>query len=376
MSPPAIAFVSTYPPTRCGLATFTASLSASVRAVGARVGVVRVVDEPIIDRDPPEVVARLVNGSAAARNQVAEVLADYDVVCVQHEYGIYGGPSGAEVLDVIASSPVPVITVLHTVLAQPTAEQRDVLDAVCESSSHLVVMSEATRERLCTIYGVRRERVSVIPHGARRNPGPPPLSRPTHTALTWGLLGPGKGIEWAIDAIALLGDLDPAPHYHVVGDLHPKVVERDGTAYLDALRARARARGVADRVHFIGGYRDPDELLELIHAADVVVLPYETREQVTSGVLVEALAAGRLVVASQFPHAVELLSPGAGSAVRHEDPQAIAAALRQLLNDPEHARMTAWRASETAKAFEWPKVAARHVALASEVAASRRPVLA
>ena len=169
----------------------------------------------------------------------------------------------------------------------------------------------------------------LIPHGAA-TPGAEPAGgdrRPTadpHGLLTWGLLGPGKGIEWAIDALSMLSDLRPAPEYVIAGATHPKVRERHGEAYRDMLVDRAATAGVAGHVVFDDTYRDLESLTELIQSADLVVLPYDSRDQVTSGVLVDAVAAGRPVVSTAFPHAVELLASGAGIVVPQRDPEALA----------------------------------------------------
>lgn len=188
--------------------------------------------------------------------------------------------------------------------------------------------------------------------------------------LTWGLLGPGKGIEFAIDALAELRDLDPAPRYLVVGQTHPRVAAREGEAYRDSLRARALSRGVEDLVEFDDGYVDKESVLASIREADVVLLPYESRDQVVSGVLVEAIASGKPVVATPFPHAVELLSVGSGILVPHDDPSSIARALRALLTDPRRADAAAAVARRQAEPLLWENVGKKYRQLIASVARS------
>jgi polysaccharide biosynthesis protein PslF len=381
--PTTYALLSTYPPTQCGLATFTAALLAHLPAPGDQVAVVRVLDEPA-PRPAGEVVHDLVAGSAASASAAAAVLNSFDVAIVQHEYGIYGGPDGQDVISLLDALLVPSIVVLHTVLARPTSRQRVILDEVIAASSKVVTMTQTARSRLLDIYGTAPEKVFVIPHGAadhrtaadqrtapdQRTAGGP-AGRPT--VLTWGLLGPGKGIEHAIDAIALLREQGLEVDYQVAGQTHPRVLARDGEAYRRALQARARARGVADLVHFDARFLPGAALSRLIGAADVVLLPYDSLEQVTSGVLIEAVTAGKPVVSTCFPHAVELLE--AGLLVERQDPAGIAQALRRVLTEPGlSARMSGYSA-DLAPRLLWPAVAHSYRELASELTMTRAGTL-
>jgi glycosyltransferase involved in cell wall biosynthesis len=185
--------------------------------------------------------------------------------------------------------------------------------------------------------------------------------------LTWGLLGPGKGIEWAVAALAQLRDVDPSPRYIVAGQTHPKVLQRDGEAYRDSLDQLVHRLGLSDSVVLDSRYRDAAALDELVASADVVLLPYDSTDQVTSGVLIEAVAAGKPVVATSFPHAVELLSGGAGTVVDHQDPTAIADALRHVLTQPEVATAMAAAATGAAPELRWSAVADRYRQLADRL---------
>ena len=210
--------------------------------------------------------------------------------------------------------------------------------------------------------------VSVIPHGAAASP--PNSSRPRDAApllLTWGLLGPGKGIQWVIDALAQLKDLDPAPLYVIAGQTHPKVFARDGDAYRDSLKRRVESNDVGHMVEFDNSYRDLPSLGSLISEADVVILPYDSREQATSGVLVDAVAAGRPVIATAFPHAVELLGSGAGIVVAHENATELSEAIRRILTDHELASAMAAEAGRLAPGLSWESVGAQYRDLAARV---------
>ena len=363
-------FLSTYPPTQCGLATFTAALRAEVAAAGHETAVVRVLEHP--DAAPlAGVVHHLVHGKPDNAG-AAPALDDLDVVVVQHEYGIYDGRDGDGVVDVLDRLTTPSIVVLHTVLVDPTPHQREVLEAVAQRAGALVTMSETARQRLVEHYDIDEDKIVVIPHGA--SDGRPSRVTPTEehrpVMLTWGLLGPGKGIERVIDALPSLRDLDPRPHYLVVGDTHPRVLERDGEAYRNGLMRQAERLGVADMVTFRPGYLDVASLGVVAAGADVVLLPYDSREQVTSGVLIEAVTACRPVIATAFAHAVELLASGAGLVVDHDDPDALIAAIRQVLCEPAQAAAMVHNAKELAPELLWNAVAARYCTVADELLAA------
>jgi len=370
--PTKYAVLSTYPPTQCGLATFSAALLAHLPRPGDDIAVVRVLDEPA-PRVADEVVHDLVNGSAVSAAAAAGVLNGFDVVIVQHEYGIYGGPDGRDIISLLEALYVPSIVVLHTVLSHPTPRQRMILERVIATASAVVTMTQTARSRLLDVYGARPEDVSVIPHGAADNrvalsstakAGPPRV-------LTWGLLGPGKGIEHAIDAMALLRDHGLQVDYQVAGQTHPRVLARDGETYRQWLQGRARARDVADRVHFDPRFLPADALSRLVSSADVVLLPYDSLEQVTSGVLIEAVTAGRPVVSTCFPHAVELLGGGAGLLVERQDPAGIMGALHRVLTEPGLSARMSRHSAALAPQLLWPAVARSYRELTSALTTTR-----
>ena len=367
--PTSYALLSTYPPTQCGLATFSASLLAHLPGPHDQIAVVRVLDEPMPGRAGHEVVHNLVNGSAASAAAAAEVLNGFDVVIVQHEYGIYGGPDGQDVIPLLEALYVPSIVVLHTVLSRPTPRQRVILDEVIAAARAVVTMTETARSRLLDIYGTNPEKVFVIPHGAAdyRRPAAPAANAGWPKVLTWGLLGPGKGIEHAIDAVALLRDHGVRVDYQVAGQTHPRVLGRDGEVYRRSLEARVRARDVEDRVHFDARFLAAGTLSRLIGVADVVLLPYDSLEQVTSGVLIEAVTAGKPVVSTCFPHAVELLVGGAGLLVERQDPADIARALRRVFTEPGLSTRMSEHSADLAPQLLWPAVASSYRELASSL---------
>jgi polysaccharide biosynthesis protein PslF len=367
VSPPVVAygFLSSSPPTPCGIATFTTALGLALVRQGADVRVVRVLDAP----EPSPASALAVVGDLIATEpssiQLAAIqLNQCDVAFIQHEYGLYGGRDGADLLRVLALLRVPLVAILHTVLPTPTSSQREVLDAVIARVDRVIVMSSAAEATLRSVNHLGSTPVTVVPHGAAVV-----LSTSTRPVdvqpvlLTWGLIGPGKGIEWVIDALGHLRDLDPAPLYVIAGRTHPKVLAHQGDAYRESLERRVRDTGVEHMVIFDNSYRDLPSLNELIESADVVVLPYDSHDQATSGVLVDAVAAGRPVIATAFPHAVELLGSGAGIVVAHKDPVALSRALRRVITEPQLAMDMSKRAQRIAPSLSWDAVGEEYVKL-------------
>ena len=364
--------LSSYPPTACGLATFTAALASGIAARGAQVGVVRVIDTPGMTTQDDRVAGELVNGSPRSVAATSELLNQFDVAVVQHEYGLYGGIDGDEVIEILGGLDVPSIVIAHTILADPTPHQRSVLNEVAALADHVVVMTEAARKRLCDGFDVDPAKLATIAHGAAipaRRVVPEHAGRPV--LLTWGLIGPGKGIERAIDAMRTLHNLPMRPRYLVAGQTHPKVLAAHGESYRRDRMEQAGRHGISSSVTFDADYRDVQSLTALIQSSKVVVLPYDSKDQVTSGVLVDAIAAGRPVVATAFPHAVELLSSGAGIVVDHDDPDAMALALRRILTRPELAANMAAEASRLAPSLGWPVIAGEYLELTDHHFAER-----
>jgi len=364
-----IGILSSALPTRCGIAAFTAALGGALSAPDTRVSVVRVVDHADEVSEPHEpIVGYLVNDKSSSKTIAINELNKCDVAIIQHEYGLYGGRDGGDVVTVLDGLHVPRIAILHTVLPRPTPHQLKVLNEVIARVDAVVIMTVAAENILRQVYHVANMEVRVIAHGATlfgdtvdESPAPRPR------ILTWGLIGPGKGIEWVIDALMGLEDLSPLPLYVVAGLTHPKVLANCGDAYRDSLIARAQRNGVESMTLFDGNYRSLESLGALIGSASVVVLPYDSTDQATSGVLVDAIAAGRPVIATAFPHAVELLESGAGIIVEHGDARAIARALRHVLTEPSTAMAMSTAARKLAPELSWHAVAAQYQTLTRQL---------
>jgi glycosyltransferase involved in cell wall biosynthesis len=366
-STPSFGILTTFPPTPCGLATFSAGLSQGLSAKGSDVSIVRVADG--LESPNPMVRGQLVNGSAASVAECIDFLNQRDVAVIQHEFGTYGDDD--EVLHIVDGLRVPTIVVAHEIPKSPTARQRSILEAMVAGVDRVVALSEAAAERLRNEYSVDRHKVTMIARGATL-PTVAPLKRAGRpTLLSWGLMRPGKGVERVIDAMVSLKELRGQPRYLVAGQTHPKVLASDGEAYREECVEHAKRRGVSTSVVFEPAFRSTAGLSALIQTSAVVVLPYDSTDQANSGVLVDAIAAGRPVVATAFPHAVELLGSGAGVVVEHGDADALAFALRRMLTDPRLTGDMAAEARRLAPTMGWPITAGAYLTLARQILVER-----
>jgi glycosyltransferase involved in cell wall biosynthesis len=368
----------------CGIATFTRDLVEGLRAHGPTDGRLRVValehrGERLVY--PPVVLHRLPESNRAGYRRLAATLeADgVDVVCIQHEYGIYGGPSGAHLLDFLDALTIPVVTTLHTILARPNPLQRRILERLAERSARLVSMSERGRAILIEGYGVPVDRVAVIPHGVPDFKALDPALAKAHIGvgdgpliLSFGLLGPHKRLGLVIDALARIGADVPEAHYAVVGATHPEIRRRTGETYRAELAAQAIRLGLGGRVHFVDRYVDDAELATWLSASDIFVTPYGNAQQVTSGTLAYALAAGAALVSTPYEHAIELLADGRGVLVPFDDVDRLAQALARLLTDDSGREAIRRRARALGRTMIWPRVAERYAGLFVAVVAERR----
>lgn len=329
--------VGTAPPTRCGLATYTMNVQQALGANGVDARIMRLLNRYEPSRPASDdIVATWRDGDRDGAIHAAEVANEFDRVLVQHEYGIYPGAEGESIIEFLAHLERPPVIVLHTVLAQPNPIQARVLDAVVANASSLVVHGTTARDRLFDTVAVDPDRVAVIPHGAtirKRHSAAFDETRPV--MLTWGLIGPGKGLEHGISAVAQLREMGVDVHFLIAGATHPNIRNTDGERYRNGLQRQAEELGVADLIHFDNRYCSWREQQEWIDAAAFVLLPYDNPDQVTSGVLVEAMAAGKPVIATAFAHARELEPTGALFVVDHGSSTQIAAAMYALMTDLE-----------------------------------------
>jgi len=328
-------------------------------------------------RYPPRVCVEIDQHDPASYAIAAENLnqSAADVLCVQHEFGIYGGAAGSHLLEFLEGVTMPVVTTLHTVLPEPDAYQRRVMDSIIERSSRLVVMAEKAAEILSVNHGVKDAMIDIVPHGI---PDVPFESSDAFKVglglegrsvlLTYGLLGPGKGIEHAIRAMPEIIRRHPEVLYIVLGATHPNLLEREGEAYRESLEELADALGVSDHVAFENRFVTVGELARFIGATDVYLTPYLNEAQVTSGTLAHVFGAGRAIVSTPYWHARELLDDGLGVLVPFRNSEAIADGVCGLLDDPEWADGMKKRAYEQSRSNVWSEVADQYMEIFDEVA--------
>ena len=371
-----IALIGNFPPRRCGIATFTADLRASFDTLvnGPEVDVFAMVDPGATYDFPEAVVATIDQNDPAAYEAAARRIAggDYDAVWVQHEFGIFGGPAGEMLLDLLDAIDQPVVTTLHTVLTDPNDDQRRVMERLVARSHRVVTMARKGVEILCDTYGATPERIGLVPHGVpdrpfeetgpfKRRLGLPGGMRGTDESaeiiLTFGLLGPGKGLPLMIEAMPAILKARPNAHYVVLGATHPHLIAHEGEAYREGLISRARELYVDHAVTFINRFVELDDLLDHIAAADIYVTPYGNEAQITSGTLSYAVALGKPVVSTPYWHAAELLAEGVGSLVPFEDAAALADAIVHLLADDEARQAMRERAYDAGRTMTWARVA-------------------
>jgi glycosyltransferase involved in cell wall biosynthesis len=362
-----VAFVSTYPPAVCGLASFTESLCGALALNrGSRDGidVVELVEDPRVPHnDRPEVIARLDPADPFSIRKTAERLDGHDIVVLQHEYGIWGPDMGRAVVEFADAIQGGLITTLHTLLPQPGRLQEKIIRGLSDRSLFTVVQTRSAGELLASGYGVNPSAIVVIPHGTGRSLRSVAHARSTLVSqgsqhlLTWGLIGPGKGLEWSLRAVGQLKESYPDIHYTIAGRTHPKVLAREGEEYRELLLSIVSRLGLEDNVEFIDSYLSQDLLNELLLDTTIAVLPYDSTDQMVSGVLVEAVSATVPVVATSFPHAIELAGSGAALAVPHRSPHALANAIRSLLDSETALAGMVEAQDRIATGLEWSNVA-------------------
>jgi glycosyltransferase involved in cell wall biosynthesis len=361
-----MAMVGSHTPRQCGIATFTADLRAAIAARFPDLdSFVAAVTDPGQHYPYPEWVRLEIDqDDPSSYRRAAEVLngKSLDVLSVQHEYGIFGGKAGAYLLDLLREVRMPVVTTLHTILAQPDPHQWMVMDEICRVSARMVVMSAHGANLLRRVHGVPARRIDLIHHGIAQVPFHANSKDRIglggrRVILTFGLLAPDKGIENVIEAMPAILRVFPDAVYVVLGGTHPHVRARHGETYRAMLEGLARALGVADSVVFLNRFVPPGELSDFMAAADIYITPYLKMEQITSGTLAYALGAGRAVISTPYQYARELLAEGRGVLVPCRDPDAIARGVADLLGDDAKRMAMRRKAAEFGRTMAWPVVA-------------------
>jgi glycosyltransferase involved in cell wall biosynthesis len=366
--PSRIAVIGNYLPRQCGIATFTTDLC---DAIGSEYGAAQLLAVPVNDPGseysyPSRVRIELMEGDPSSYEDAADFLnfSNVDLVSLQHEYGIFGGPAGSHILRLMRRLKMPVVTTLHTVLREPDDNQRAVMDEIAALSDRLIVMSEHSSRFLQEVFGVQEEKIDLIPHGVPDlSFGDPNYYKDSSgtegkaVLLTFGLLSPNKGIENVIEAMPRIVAKHPEAVYVIAGATHPHVRRREGDQYRLQLQALARKLGVERNVIFHNRFVTPDEMAQFVGSADIYITPYRHEEQAVSGTLAYALGAGKAIISTPYWHATELLNDNRGVLVPFENPDAIADAAIELLDNEASRHAMRKRAYLYTRDMVWDKVA-------------------
>jgi glycosyltransferase involved in cell wall biosynthesis len=368
-----VAFIGNHLPRRCGIATFTHDLHRAVAMArpGLETCVVAMNDSVGAYDYPAAVRFQVQEQTIDAYAEAADALnaARFDVVSLQHEYGIFGGEAGGHIVELLRQLTMPIVTTLHTVLPVPTPAQRDVMGKIVARSTKLIVMAEKGRELLRSVHGVPAQKIEVIPHGIPDFPFLESHHAKTKfgfsgktVVLTFGLLSPSKGIETTIDAMPAIVESCPNAVYVILGATHPNLIRHQGEAYRDSLNARVRKLGMEDHVVFFNQFVDQATLLDFISMCDVYATPYLNEAQMTSGTLAYSFGLGKAVVSTPYWHARELLDDGRGILVPFGDAKAIGSEIAALLSNDVRRHAMRKRAYAASRSMTWAQTAKRYMA--------------
>ena len=380
--PSRIAVIGNYLPRHCGIATFTTDLCS---AIADEYGTARLMALPVNDTEegydyPARVRWSLAQDDVKSYEDAAEFLNfnNIDMVCLQHEYGIFGGPAGSHILHLLRGLKMPLVTTLHTVLREPDPNQMRVMEEIAELSDRLIVMSQLSSQFLQEIFKVPGSKIDMVPHGVPDLPFLDPNFYKDRfgvegkaVLLTFGLLSPNKGIENVIQALPQILSKHKHVVYMVAGATHPHIFRREGDRYRESLQALAKKLGVESQVIFHNRFVSPEEMVEFIGAADIYITPYRHEAQVVSGTLAYALGAGKAIISTPYWHAIELLDDRRGALVPFENPDAIVQKTIELLDTPAIRHAMRKRAYLFAREMVWKRVAQGYMESFSRVRGDR-----
>jgi glycosyltransferase involved in cell wall biosynthesis len=384
--PPRVLFVGSYPPRKCGIATFTEDIRGAYDEQNATSSPVIAINDPDGTYDYPSYVIGEIDREDLSSYRRAAAIANasgVDVVNVQHEYGLFGGERGSMLFEFLGALRLPVVLTLHTTLTDPDDTTLRITQALCRRADSVMVLTSSCKNTLASRYGVEPERIGVVMHGV-------PDVAPYHGLFykrrlgldesfvisTFGLLSPGKGIETIIGALPEVVARHPEVTYVLWGQTHPEVRRREGERYRTGLLERARELGVIDNVRFVDRYLSDEEVVSALLATDLYVSPSLDPHQAVSGTLSYALASGRAIIATPYRYARELLADGRGITVPFRDSAALAKAINLVIEDRDVRSLLETAAYRFGRRMTWPKVAADYTRVFLEARSERAPMVA
>ncbi|WP_313536559.1 glycosyltransferase family 4 protein [Sphingomonas sp.] len=367
-----LALIGNFLPRKCGIATFTTDTYTALaeRYPDIQVDVYAMDDLPGHYAYPPQVTGSIAQNDRSAYLETARKIeaSGAEALWIQHEYGIFGGAAGEQLLALTDRVSVPVIVTLHTVLERPSADERRVMEALIRRASTLIVMAEKGREILKRVHGVEDSKIEVIPHGvpdrafADTADFKPAFGwQGRDVILTFGLLAPSKGIETMIEAMPAVAAAHPSALYVILGATHPHLVAHEGEAYRDRLKAQIATLGLQDNVAFVDGFVEQSELLDYLQAADIYATPYPNPAQITSGTLSYAVSMGKPVISTPYIHATEILDQDHGVLVDFGDSASFSREINRLLGDKDARLALAKRAYDRGRTMLWARLAERAI---------------
>lgn len=364
-----IAFLSTYPPRECGLATFTQDLVMQLCKIQStsRSRIIAVSNESI--RYDNKVMMELTQNDKNSYTQTASKLNNSDIalLVIEHEYGIFGGEWGEYLLDLVDNLQIPFVTTLHTVLPTPNEKQQHILNVLGQKGKKIITMAKNTVDILKDSYGIDPAKIEVINHGV---PFIPMKSREKLKAesglegrsviSTFGLLGPGKGLEYGVEAIAKVVEKHKDVLYYILGQTHPTIKKESGENYRKSLETMVEQLGIEDNIIFVNKYLSKEEIIRYLKLSDIYLTPYLGKDQAVSGTLAYAAGYGRVIVSTPYSYAKEMLSQGRGLLAKFRDSESIASCIEYVLDHPEEKKQMERKTFRIGKTMLWQHVAEQY----------------
>lgn len=370
-----VIYVGSYIPRECGIATFTKDLTTAINVLNPLcLAEIMAIDESESDEReyPWEVKYRVKQDDLDSYAKAADYInqSSADIIHIQHEFGIFGGRHGSYVVDFMKQIKKPIVVTFHTVLEEPGEERQKIVQEIAEYATAIVVMIGAASDRLASVYGIPKEKVVVIPHGVPDIAYGPTIHFKNELGLqgkttlsTFGLINPGKGIEYVIEALPKVVEKYPDLKFLIIGATHPNLKKKDGEKYRDSLKRLIKDKNIQNNVKFINRYLSLDELVLYLRASDLYISPYLDPQQITSGTLSYALGAGRPCVSTEYLYATEVLDEERGVLVPFKNPDLIAKRINELLDNPEKRRAIEKKAYAYGRTMIWSNVALKHLNL-------------